>query len=460
MVELNPNGFVSFIVSYWPYISVAAILLATAGLYRRIQDSERRSNAEKEQTFFLTLLYIFIKSGKTMLQSLKEAASRREYLRQLAQVASYLVRDAESRTLAKSMKKYVHPSREFTLLLGSLAEDLDSGFGLVEKIEKLIEQTISRETERWKRYIDTVETLGEVIVSVILLIPLIYIVGGILGGFPLVYSIVIAVAAAAAFYVLTSANEPLHLVDLPRPVVAVSCILIFGLGGLMLASFLGLYPVAVGTAVGIIALVWGLYVHFRYVAKSVSEGEAAFLLLDFNAARLRAGYPLGRSLETVEDPRYKQYALAVAHGLAIKPLNRFMALSMETVRIARQGGLGADALSLLARLALAIHLSFTGARARMKLYTGLAIASGAAIVAVSAVTLAPFVGLPSEVGAELLRLVAVPTLDPVLPLAMLVSYVLGVAVGRVEDQTVAAIWRAGAGVLTTIIVYLIASAIV
>ena len=129
---------------------------------------------------------------------------------------------------------------------------------------------------------------------------------------------------------------------------------------------------------------WGLFVHFVYfvyVRRAVAEGEAAFLLLDGVAARLRAGYPIGKSLEGVADPRYARYAKAVARGLELKPLNRFMRLSIETVKLARLGGLGAEAIALMSRLAIAIYLSFTNARARMKLYDALAIASGAAIVA-------------------------------------------------------------------------------
>jgi len=449
-----------FILAYWPYLSIAGLAAISAGMYRRLQASEMSSSAEKEQTFFLVILYIFMKSGKTVLTAFREAAMRKRYIKHLSDVSSFLVRESEKKTLAEGLRSYVHPSREFTLLLGSLGEDLESGFGVVEKVEKLIEQAISRESDRWRRYVDSVETLGEVVVSVILLIPLIYVVGGLLGGFPLIYSVVIAVAAAAVLYVVSSASEPLHLIDLPRNIVVISTAVIFVFGGVLAMSLLGFMPVLLGMVAGFATLVWGLFVHFRYVRRAVAEGEAAFLLLDGVAARLRAGYPLGRSLEAVVDPRYKRYAHSIAHGLEITPLNRFMALAMETVKVARLGGLGAEALSLLARLALTIYLSFTGARARMKLYTALAIASGAAIVAVSAITLTPFTGLPAEVSSEIQRLVAVPSIEPVLPLAMLVSYVLGVTVGRIEDQTVAACWRAGAGVIATLMVYSIASAFV
>ncbi|MEM1965614.1 MAG: type II secretion system F family protein [Candidatus Caldarchaeum sp.] len=460
MAEGMAAGLVGFLVSYWPYLSVAALLLVVVVFYRRFVESERSAAAEREQTLFLTFLYVLVKSGRTVLQAFREAASKKEYMKHLSSVASYLVRDSESRTLSESMRRYVHPSREFTLLVGSLGQDLESGFGVVEKLEKLIEQAISRESDRWRRYIDSVETLGEAVVAVILLIPLIYIVGSLLGGFPLVYTVVIAVAAAAVFYVVSSAAEPLHLVDLPWPVVVNSTALALGLGAVLAIGFLNVSTVLLGLVVGVVSLVWGLFVHFRYVRRAVSEGEGAFLLLDSVAARLRAGYPIGRSLEAVADPRFSRYALSVARGLSYRPLNRFMALAMETVRVARLGGLGAEALSLLARLALAIHLSFTGARARMKLYTGLAIGSGAAIIAVSAIVVLPFTTLPPELSAEILKFIVIPTLEPVLPLAMMVSYVLGIAVGKVEDQTIAATWRAGAGVLACIIAYFIASPLV
>lgn len=451
---------IQFVSSYWPYISVAGLLLGVAVFYRRLIESEKKAQAEREQTFFLSIIYVFVKSGKTVLQALREAATKKEYLKHLSGVAAFLVRDSESRTLADSMRSYVHPSREFSLMVGSLAEDLESGFGVVEKVEKLIEQSISRESDRWKMYVDTVETLGEVVVAVILLIPLVYIVGGLLGGFPLPYAVVIAVAAALVFYVVSSASEPLHLVDLPRPIVFTSSVLIFVFGGVLLLTFLDVAPLIVGMGVGSASMAWGLFVHFKFVRAAVREGEAAFLLLDSVAARLRAGYPIGRSLEAVSDPRFSRYALSVARGLLITPLNRFMRLAIEAVKIARLGGLGAEALSLLARLALAIHLSFTGARARMKLYTALAIGSGASIVVVSAVVVLPFVSFPPEVGAEVQRFIVTPQLGPVLPLAMMVSYVLGVVVGKVEDQTVAAFWRSGAGVLASLITYSIASALV
>ncbi|MDW8063968.1 MAG: type II secretion system F family protein, partial [Candidatus Caldarchaeum sp.] len=182
--------------SYWVHLSVLALVLTVLVSFRKLQNAEKRSNAEKEQTFFLTILYVMVKSGKTVFQSFKEAAARKNFLSHLSSVASYIVRDSESRTLAESMRRFVHPSKEFMLLMGSLGEDLEGGFGVVEKLEKLIEQAIMRETDRWRRYVETVETLGEVVVAVILLIPLVYIVGGLLGGFPLIYAVVIAVAAA------------------------------------------------------------------------------------------------------------------------------------------------------------------------------------------------------------------------------------------------------------------------
>ncbi|MCS6785018.1 MAG: type II secretion system F family protein [Candidatus Caldarchaeum sp.] len=446
--------------SYWVHLSVLALVLTVLVSFRKLQNAEKRSNAEKEQTFFLTILYVMVKSGKTVFQSFKEAAARKNFLSHLSSVASYIVRDSESRTLAESMRRFVHPSKEFMLLMGSLGEDLEGGFGVVEKLEKLIEQAIMRETDRWRRYVETVETLGEVVVAVILLIPLVYIVGGLLGGFPLIYAVVIAVAAASVFYVVSTASEPLHLVDLPKWTIVVSAGLLLASGGLLFLGLLGFSPQTTGLAVAFTSLAWGLFVHFRYLRVSVAEGEAAFLLLDSVAARLRAGYPIGRSLETVSDPRYSRYALSVARGLSLRPFNRFMSLAMETVKIARLGGLGSEALGLLARLALAIHLSFTGARNRMKLYTALALGSGAAIVLVSAIVVLPFTQVPAPVEAEVQKLIIIPQIEPVLPLAMLVSYTLGAVVAKVEDQTIACTWRAGAGVLITLITYFIVQAFI
>ncbi|MEM2023889.1 MAG: hypothetical protein QXG69_03740, partial [Candidatus Caldarchaeum sp.] len=65
-----------------------------------------------------------------------------------------------------------------------------------------------------------------------------------------------------------------------------------------------------------------------------------------------------------------------------------------------------------------------------------------------------------ELSAEILKFIVIPTLEPVLPLAMMVSYVLGIAVGKVEDHTIAATWRAGAGVIACIIAYYIVSPLV
>jgi hypothetical protein len=157
------------------------------------------------------------------------------------------------------------------------------------------------------------------------------------------------------------------------------------------------------------------------------------------------------------DPRYARYAKAVARGLELRPLNRFMRLSIETVKLARLGGLGAEAIGLMSRLAIAIYLSFTNARARMKLYDALAIASGAAIVAVSFFAIQPFTTLPPEVAGEVQRLLITPSLDIVLPSAALVAYALGIVVGKTEDQTVAATWRAGAAIITTLVAYLVAA---
>ena len=95
----------------------------------------------------------------------------------------------------------------------------------------------------------------------------------------------------------------------------------------------------------------------------------------------------------------------------------------------------------------------------MKLYDALAIASGAAIVAVSFFVIQPFTTLPPEVAGEVQRLLITPSLDIVLPSAALVAYALGIVVGKTEDQTVAATWRAGAGMITTLAAYYLAQSV-
>jgi hypothetical protein len=368
---LQPQAFIAFVLQYWAYILIAGFAAAVAGLWRRLADSERRAAAEKEQTFFLSILYIIMRSGKTLMHALAEAAGKKEIVERLSREAAYLRREGERTTLAEAFRRYVHPSREFSLLVGSIGEDLESGFGVVEKLEKFLEQATARETERWSRYVGTVETLGEAVVSVILLVPLLYVVGTILGGFPVIYIAVIILLAASVFYVVSAASEPMHLVDLPRHITLGSLAVILVSGGLVGVLFLGPMFFPLAAVAGLLLLGWGLFVHFVYVSRAVAEGEAAFLLLDGVGARLRAGYPIGRSLEGVVDPRYARYAKAVSRGLELRPLNRFMRLSIETVKLARLGGLGAEAIGLMSRLAIAIYLSFTNARARMKLYDAL-----------------------------------------------------------------------------------------
>ncbi|MEM4315835.1 MAG: hypothetical protein QXI97_06780 [Nitrososphaerota archaeon] len=462
MADFQPIvlGIFEIVIQYWAYIVLSTFGLAAFFLRNKIAASEKRAAAEREQTFFLAILYILLRSGKTIGHALAEAASKREIIQKLSIEAGYLRRMGEKSTLGESFSKYVHPSREFSLLMGSLGEDLESGFGVVEKLEKLLEQSTARESERWSRYVGTVETLGESIVSVILLVPLLYLVGSILGGFPVIYSVMISVGAAAVFYIVAASSEPMHIVDIPKPTLLASTALIITCGVLLALLFIYVNLTIIPLAVGIGLLVWGLYTHFRYVRRAVSEGEAAFLLLDGVAARLRAGYPVGRSLEAVSDPRYARYAKAVARGLFLTPLNRFMRLSIETVRLARMGGLGSEALSLMSRLAITIYLSFTNARARMKLYDAIAIASGAAIIAIASFTILPFTNLPPELSAEVQKLLITPSLEPVLPSAVMVAFTLGVAVARTEDQTVVATWRAGGGILATLSTYWIASTFV
>ncbi|MEM2044463.1 MAG: hypothetical protein QXN72_06680, partial [Candidatus Caldarchaeum sp.] len=63
MAEGMAAGLVGFMVSYWPYLSVAALLLVVVVFYRRFVESERSAAAEREQTLFLTFLYVLVKSG-------------------------------------------------------------------------------------------------------------------------------------------------------------------------------------------------------------------------------------------------------------------------------------------------------------------------------------------------------------------------------------------------------------
>jgi nitrate reductase gamma subunit len=71
---LQPQAFIAFVLQYWAYILIAGFAAAVAGLWRRLADSERRAAAEKEQTFFLSILYIIMRSGKTLMHALAEAA--------------------------------------------------------------------------------------------------------------------------------------------------------------------------------------------------------------------------------------------------------------------------------------------------------------------------------------------------------------------------------------------------
>ncbi len=455
MLEIQP--LINYIVNYWVYLVIGSLGACTVLLRRKLVNAERRAAAEREQTFFISILYIIMRSGKTMMDALAEAARRKEIIKALSVEASYLKRIGEKKTLSESFNQYVHPSREFSLLIGSLGEDLRSGFGVVEKLERFLEQAVVREGERWVRYVGTMETLGESVVSVILLVPLMYVVGSILGGFPVMYVVVIVFGAAAAFYIIAASSEPLHLVDIPRTILLTSTIFIVVSSIFFMTLFFNAETLYASFAVGVFLVGWGLFTHIRYIRRAVQEGEAAFLLLDGVAARLRAGYPVGRSLEEINDPRYARYAKSVARGLEIKPLNRFMRLSIETVKLARLGGLGAEAIGMLSRLAISIYLSFINARARMRLYDVLAIASGPAIIAVSAFAVAPFSGLPPQLSSEVERLLITPSLEPVLPSALLVSLWLGVAVAKTGDQTVVGLWRSGAGVLASLIAFWIAS---
>ena len=445
-----------------PLLSALIVLAVIFGAAsKKIRDSEMRSAAAREQTIFLAFIYIFVKSGKTLVEALLESSKRRDLMRHLAGEAAKLRRMTELKTLPVALNNYRHPNPEFALLIRSIGEDVEGGFGLDTKLERMLETIIVREGERWSRYVNTVETLGEATVAIILLTPLFYLLGAIFGGFNTLIIVLVAAVASVAMYVVSAASTPTALVEIPQYIVAIStALIILSSAALFTTFFMPTLYIYAPLVTGAVLLGWGLFAHFRYVRRAVGEGEGAYLMLDTLASRMKAGYPIGKSLEAMRDERYNEYAKRMAHGLEAKPLNKLMRIAIETIKVARHGGLGAEALGLLSRLALRVHLAFTEARARMKLYDGLSIISGAIIIAISAFTLMPFTQIPPEVATEVQRIIAQPSLDPIYPPALLTSLFLGSAISRTSDQTIAGTWRAGAGVLTTLASYLIASTVV
>ena len=445
-----------------PLLVVAVIIVvATGASAKKLIESEKKVQAAREQTIFFSLLYIFIKSGKTLYDSLKEVMNRRDLLKHLSEEANRIIRLSDLKTTYVALNSYEHPNTEFMLLIRSLGEDVEGGFGLDVKLEGILESAIVREGERWQRFINSVETLGEATVAVILLTPLFYILGTLFGGFNIFLVLVIVGLAALAFYIIASATIPTHLIEIPRHVLLVSLVLIAiaVVANLMLFVYPEFY-ILIPLVTGVMLLAWGLFAHFQYIRVSLREEEGAYLMLENVSSRMRSGYPVGKSLEAIRDVRYVDQAKRLIHGLATVTKNKLMRVAVETVKIARYSGLGAFALGLLARLILRIHLSFLEARARMRVYDMIAIASGAIIIALAAFVVQPFTQVPAEVQQEFQRFAPIPSVEPVYPAAVLTGLFLGITISKPSDQTIITTWRAGAALIATLVTYIIALSLV
>ncbi|MCD6235640.1 MAG: hypothetical protein J7J94_01415, partial [Thaumarchaeota archaeon] len=206
------------------------------------------------------------------------------------------------------------------------------------------------------------------------------------------------------------------------------------------------------------------------VRRAIGEMEGGHLLAQGLATKIELGYPIQRSFQMVKDGRVAEQIRRVSVGVETDPRSRQLQLVLSTIKVVKESGAGAKALEVVARTAQRLYHAYREMRGRLRLYEVISIGAGPVVLLMSYAITRPLkefagryaastpTGVPGgavQAAPFLFGSITLSGLGAILlPVSVILSLILGLAVSKLCDHTVATTWRAGIGVIAATLIYL------
>ena len=433
---------------------------------------ERAARLEEELPIFLSYLYARLEAGWSLRRALEAAAKEKQLLPTFHQEAGRIIREAERRgDLPGALLAYQAPSRRVTNVIRSIGEEAFTGFDPATRVQVLLWDEEEYAGERARKKSESAENLAEASLMVMILIPLFVSFTAMFGGgIELVFPI--AVLSSIATYIAAVALQGVPIVMLSRKArqilpaqAAVIAAIIFLT--LPIRAFQAIDPwLYLGLGAGLIAL--SIPASYE-VKKAIGEMEGGHLLAQGLATKLELGYPIERSFQLVRDGRVAEQIRRVSIGVETDPRSRQLQLVLSTIKVVRESGAGGKALGIVARTAQRLYHAYRDMRARLRFYEVISIAAGPIVLLMSFAITRPLKEFsmkyaPAGAASGPALMQPAPFIfgelaleglgSTLLPVAVILALILGLAVSKLCDHTIATTWRAGLGVIAATLIYL------
>lgn len=435
---------------------------------------EVAAKLEEELPIFLSYVYARLEAGWGLRRALEAAAGEKGLMPTFHKEISKMIREAEVRgDLPRALLEYRSPSKRVTNVIRSLGEEAFTGFEPASRVRVLLWDEEEYAAERARKKGESVENLAEASMTIMVLIPLFIAFTAMFGGgleliFPLaVISSIITYIAASALH-----GVPIVMLSTRSRRIFPAQAAVMGLIIFLTLPFRGFTPLDPWLYVGLGAALIALSIPASYeVKKAIGEMEGGHLLAQGLAVKLELGYPVHRSFEMVRDGRVAEQVRRVAVGVQADPRSRQLQLVLSTIKVVKDSGAGAKALEVVARTAQRLYHAYRDMRGRLRFYEVISMSSGAVILAMSyAMTrplkefsahYAPQISGGPVIAQQAPFIFGQPILSGIgnllLPVSVLISLILGLAVSKLCDHTAATTWRAGVGIISATLIYLLLS---
>ena len=169
----------------------------------------------------------------------------------------------------------------------------------------------------------------------------------------------------------------------------------------------------------------------------------------------------------VKDGRVAEQIRRISVGVNVDPRSKQLQLVLSTIKVVKDSGAGAKALEVVARTAQRLYHAYRDLRGRLRFYELISASAGSIVLVMSYAITRPLREFASRyaatAGGGIIHSPALifgqPTLTGLgkvlLPVSVILSLILGLAVSKLCDHTIATTWRAGIGIIAATLIYLV-----
>ena len=431
---------------------------------------EKAARLEEELPIFLSYLYARLEAGWSLRKALEAAAAEKTLMPTFHEEAARIIRLAERKgDLSGALLDYKTPSPRVTSVLKSIGEEAFTGFDPATRVQVLLWDEEEYAAERARKKAESAENLAEASLTVMILIPLFISFTAFFGGsLELIFPIV--VLSSIATYIASVALQGVPIVILssrvrriiPIQLALVAAIIAISIPMRGLSLINPMMYLGLGAGLIILSIPAS-----HEVRKAISEMEGGHLLAQGLATKLQLGYPVERSFQLIRDGRVVEQVRRVSLGIETDPRSRQLQLVLSTIKVVRDSGAGGKALEIVARTAQRLYHAYRDLRSRLRFYEIISMAAGPIVLVMSFAITRPLKEFSARyaitmaeggMGIQLAPLFGGIALENIgallLPVSILLALILGLAVSKLCDHTVASTWRAGIGVIATTLIYL------